>query len=66
MEPKDLTQDEALRGVNSGAGLGISSQHGNGANVAFTDGSVEFVPSKTSLAQILEMLKGIAADRQQK
>ncbi len=50
MEPRDLTLDQAMRGINSGSGTCISSWHparGSGnkdrqesANVAFADGTV--------------------------
>ena len=45
MEPVDLTLDVALRGVNSKNGRGISSRHHGGANVCFSDRSVEFLPT---------------------
>jgi len=45
MEPRDLTFDEALRGINPKGGHGISSRHEAGANVCFCDGSVHYVPN---------------------
>ena len=45
MEPRDLTFDEALRGINPKDGHGISSRHEAGANVCFCDGSVHYVPN---------------------
>jgi prepilin-type processing-associated H-X9-DG protein len=43
MEPRDLTLDEAVKGVNPPAGPGISSHHPGGAVVGFCDGHVQFV-----------------------
>ncbi len=42
MEPRDLTFDQALRGINPDSQLGISSHHEDGAQAAFADGSVRF------------------------
>lgn len=47
LEPRDLTREEAMRGINAGLAMGISSRHpgrglseGQGsANVVFADGS---------------------------
>jgi hypothetical protein len=55
MEPRDLTLDEALRGVNVRPGPSIGSPHyveerpGRryyGANVAMVDGSIRFLPER--------------------
>ena len=55
MEPRDLTLEEACRGVGEGPGPGISSHHRisgrfffhdeTGANAVFSDGSVWFIPA---------------------
>jgi prepilin-type processing-associated H-X9-DG protein len=58
MEPKDLTLDEALRGINPPGGKGISSVHRGGANVVYTDGSTEFLPSSTTSQQLRELILG--------
>ena len=42
-EPRDLTLDEALRGINISQQEGIRSGHGDGVVVAFADGRVRFV-----------------------
>jgi len=48
MEPRDLTLEEALAGINPQSPLAISSRHEQrGANVAFADGSLRFLPSNT-------------------
>ena len=58
MEPRDLTRDEVLRGINRSGGRGISSPHVDGANVTFTNGHVEFLPSSTSSQSLRELLTG--------
>lgn len=64
MEPRDLTMDQVLAGLETKTGPGISSFHRvrsgllhehEGVNVAFTDSSVKFLP--TDLAP--ETLKGL-------
>jgi prepilin-type processing-associated H-X9-DG protein len=45
-EPRDLSEVEAARGINPTSGIGISSRHKtDGAQIAFADGSVRFLPS---------------------
>jgi len=65
MEPRDLTMEEALRGVNVRPGPSIGSPHFieeqpgrryDGANVAMVDGSVRFLPEgvdRDALAALL-------------
>jgi len=58
MEPKDLTLEEALAGINPKSGLGISSPHKayggffyhdeRGAHVLLADGTVHFLSERTS------------------
>lgn len=65
MEPRDLSFEEALRGINPKSGVGISSPHvwDNGyfyhdtalANAAFADGTVHSLPEGLS-AEMLEAL----------
>jgi prepilin-type processing-associated H-X9-DG protein len=43
-EPRDLPYVEAVRGINPKLGSGISSRHKGGAQCAFADGSVRFLP----------------------
>jgi prepilin-type processing-associated H-X9-DG protein len=44
LEPRDLTFEEAARGINPRDGnLGISSAHKGGANVLFADGAVHYL-----------------------
>ncbi len=44
LEPRDLTQQEAIQGINQENGHpGIRSAHVYGANVLFADGSVQFL-----------------------
>jgi prepilin-type processing-associated H-X9-DG protein len=56
-EPRDLTVDEALRGINSaGPKPKPSSHHSRGANMLFCDGSVHLVPDHTSSEQLRALL----------
>jgi len=59
--PVDMSLDEALRGINPKSGGGVSSRHDApypGVNVAFTDGSVEFLPSELPLDLWRALLTG--------
>jgi hypothetical protein len=51
LEPRDMSYEEALRGINPKTGWGISSRHEGGAEVALADGSVRFLPDKTPVEQ---------------
>jgi uncharacterized protein DUF1559 len=45
-EPRDLSYVEAVRGINPKSGIGISSRHKQGgAQCAFADSSVRFLPN---------------------
>jgi len=48
MEPRDLTYDQAVGGINPPNGKGISSRHGNFAIVANVDGSIWMLPESLS------------------
>jgi len=52
LEPRDMSYEEALRGINPKTGWGISSRHEGGAQVALADGSVRFLPDKTPVDQL--------------
>lgn len=66
MEPRDLSFEEALRGINPKSGLGISSQHvsNNGyfyhdtplANVAFADATAHALPEGLSVEKLEGLL----------
>ena len=56
MEPRDLTIDAALRGINPQSGLGISSHHAHGANVGFADASARFVDDKVPVTTLQLLL----------
>ena len=69
MEPRDITLDEACRGVGDGSRPGISSRHmisGRfffrdevaGANVVFSDGNVGFIPAGLPLETIKGLFTG--------
>jgi prepilin-type processing-associated H-X9-DG protein len=49
-EPTDISLQEVLRG--------LSSVHNGGANVAFSDGIVDFVSSEISRAELMSLLTG--------
>lgn len=55
MEPRDLTFEEACRGINRPP-LSISSAHRDGANVLFCDGSVHYLTDTTSADALRALL----------
>lgn len=56
MSPRDLQAPQMAPTVNSPSGRGISSSHPDGANAAFADGSVRFLPENTWPEQLRAML----------
>jgi hypothetical protein len=56
MEPRDLTYDQALAGINPRPGPGISSRHGNFAAVATVDGSIWLLPDTASRDTLRKLL----------
>lgn len=64
LEPRDMTLEQAMRGINSGSRICISSwhpAHGNNdrqesANVAFADGSVANLKNDFPLAELRKLL----------
>ena len=57
LEPRDLTMDEALRGINPpGAGLRISSNHPGGAHIGYFDAHVTFLGDKTPVKNLRPLL----------
>jgi prepilin-type processing-associated H-X9-DG protein len=56
MEPRDLHVLQMAPGVNAKAGQGISSGHPGGANVAFADGLVLFLPDSLTPAELRGLL----------
>lgn len=66
MEPRDLTIDQAMRGINLPAGMCISSKHPGGANALLVDGSVDWLPTispKEELRNLLTHQGGETANR---
>jgi prepilin-type processing-associated H-X9-DG protein len=57
IEPRDLTFDQALRGVNPKLQVGISSHHQGGAQAVFADGSVHFLKDETPPADLRLLLE---------
>ncbi len=56
MEPRDLTYEQALAGINPRDGAGISSHHGNFALVANVDGSIWALPESTARDTLRKLL----------
>jgi prepilin-type processing-associated H-X9-DG protein len=52
LEPRDLTHEEALRGINAKTGFGVSSHHHGGAMVVFADGHAQFLSDDTSVDKL--------------
>lgn len=64
MEPRDLTFDEAVRGVNrQGIRQGVSSNHSGFANVVFFDSHVEFLPNDTPPETLRALLTANGSER---
>lgn len=58
LEPRDMSYEEAIRGLNPKSGWGISSHHKDGgACVAFGDGSVRYLPDDTPVDQLQRILE---------
>jgi prepilin-type processing-associated H-X9-DG protein len=55
MEPRDLKAEEISFGINDGTPNGIRTQHPEGANVLFCDGSVRTLPQSTDPTRIKAM-----------
>ena len=56
MEPRDLHMLQMAPAVNANAGQGISSEHADGANVAFADGHIDFLPDSVSPEELRALL----------
>jgi len=52
LEPRDLTYEEAARGINAKTGFGISSHHDGGTMVLFADGHAQFLSDDTPIDQL--------------
>jgi prepilin-type processing-associated H-X9-DG protein len=58
LEPRDMSYEEAARGINPKTGWGISSRHKEGgAQVAFADGSARYLADDTSIEELRRMLE---------
>lgn len=65
MEPRDLEISRMVMKVNAGYAPSIASRHTGGANAAFADGSVRFLPEEipeTALRQLLQIDDGTPKD----
>lgn len=56
MEPRDMSFDQAVVGVNVDKQHGISSNHGGGVSFAFVDGHIDFLPDSISPATLRALL----------
>jgi hypothetical protein len=56
MEPGDLAIDDALKGVDRAGAAGISSLHPDGANVVFSGGWAEILPSSIEPGEFKRIL----------
>ena len=61
-EPRDLTVDEALEGLQTGKGLRISAAHPFSINVLFADGTVHSLPAKMPISLWRKLLAGEITD----
>lgn len=59
LEPRDVTYEEALRGINAKdtIAVGISSHHQGGALICFADGFVQFLSNDTPLEKLRLLLE---------
>jgi hypothetical protein len=57
LEPRDLSYEEAVRGINPKTGLSISSHLKDGALVAYADGSVRYLGNDTPVEQLRRLLE---------
>jgi prepilin-type processing-associated H-X9-DG protein len=57
LEPRDLSYEDAVRGINAKTGWSISSHHEGGAMVAFADGSRELLPDQMPVQQLRLLLE---------
>lgn len=55
-EPRDLTLEGAMQGINPPGDRGISSHHRGGVNVLFADGHVEFLSDRTTPEELRDLL----------
>ena len=61
-EPRDLTVDEALEGLQTGKGLRISTAHPFSINVLFADDTVHSLPAKMPISLWRKILAGEITD----
>ena len=56
MEPRDLSLEDALRGINAEPAPSISSGHPGCVNVLFADGHTEFLSERMALDELRDLL----------
>jgi hypothetical protein len=62
LEPRDLTVDQAMAGVNKHKGVGISGHRESGAFFTRKYGGTELLPIDTTADQLRSMMPGSSAD----
>jgi hypothetical protein len=52
MKPEDISQEDALKGINKGGNKGIHTHHGKSTNIGVFDGSTRKIPATFDLKKL--------------